>query len=66
MRRLGRGMMMPAGLLNRQSREAREVLYQFEQPFVMDTSKFERVFGGAVTPLRDGVRQTIAALQSSR
>ncbi|UVF22700.1 hypothetical protein HPT29_028230 (plasmid) [Microvirga terrae] len=40
--------------------------YQFEQPFVMDTSKFERTFGGSVTPLREGVRQTIAALQSTR
>jgi nucleoside-diphosphate-sugar epimerase len=65
MRRLGRGMLTLAGLFNRQIREAREVLYQFEQPFVMDTSKFERTFGGSVTPLRDGVRQTIAALQST-
>jgi nucleoside-diphosphate-sugar epimerase len=65
MRRLGRGKLMLAGLFNRQIREAREVLYQFEQPFVMDTSKFERTFGGSFTPLREGVRQTIAAPQSS-
>src|SRR4051812_20908693 len=65
MRRLGRGMLTLAGLVNRQIREAREVLYQFEQPFVMDASKFERVFGGSVTPLREGVRQTIDALQST-
>jgi hypothetical protein len=58
-------MLTLAGLFNRQIREAREVLYQFEQPFVMDTSKFERTFGGVVTPLREGVRQTIAALQST-
>jgi len=66
MRRLGRGMLTLAGLFNRQIREAREVLYQFEQPFVMDTSKFERTFGGSVTPLSEGVRQTIAALGSTR
>jgi hypothetical protein len=65
MRRLGRGMLTLAGLFNRQIREAREVLYQFEQPFVMDTSKFERTFGGSVTPLREGVRQTITALQAA-
>jgi nucleoside-diphosphate-sugar epimerase len=66
MRRLGRGMLTLAGVFNRQIREAREVLYQFEQPFVMDTSKFERTFGGSVTPLSEGVRQTIAALGSTR
>ena len=49
MRRLRRGMLTLAGLFKRQ---IREVHYQFEQPFVMDTSKFERVFGGSVTPLR--------------
>jgi nucleoside-diphosphate-sugar epimerase len=65
MRRLGRGVMTLAGVFNRQIREAREVLYQFEQPFVMDTSKFERTFGGSVTPLREGVRQTITALQAA-
>jgi len=42
-----------AGLFNRQIREAREVLYQFEQPFVMDTSKFERTFG-VIFPRVDG------------
>jgi hypothetical protein len=40
------------------------VLYQFEQPFVMDTSKFERTFEATITPLRDGIRQTLAALRS--
>jgi nucleoside-diphosphate-sugar epimerase len=64
MRRLGRGMMRLAGLFDRQIREAREVLYQFEQPFVMDTSKFERTFEATITPLRDGIRQTLAALRS--
>jgi len=48
MRRLGRGMLTLACLFSRQIRE----LYQFEQPFVMDTSKFERMFGGSITPLR--------------
>jgi nucleoside-diphosphate-sugar epimerase len=66
MRRLGRGMMTIAGLFNRQIREAREVLYQFEQPFVMDASKFERTFGGTVTPLREGLRQTLVVLRSAQ
>jgi len=66
MRRLGRGMVTIAGLFNRQIREAREVLYQFEQPFEMDASKFERTFGASVTPLQEGLRQTLAAFQATR
>jgi nucleoside-diphosphate-sugar epimerase len=65
MRRLNRAMVALAGLFNRQIREAHEVLYQFEQPFVMDTSKFEQAFGASVTPLREGIRQTLSALRSS-
>jgi len=62
MRRLGRGMVTIAGLFNRQIREAREVLYQFE----MDASKFERIFGASVTPLQEGLRQTLATFQAAR
>jgi hypothetical protein len=65
MRRLGQGMLALAGLFDRQIREAREILYQFEKPFVMDTVKFEQAFGASVTPLRDGIRQTLSALRSS-
>ena len=55
-----RGWMLAlAGLLDPVAREAREVLYQFEAPFVMDTAKFERVFGGRVTPLSEGIRRTL-------
>ncbi len=64
-RRLGRGMMTLAGLFNRQIREAREVLYQFEQHFVMNTSKFEQTFGATVTPLREGIRETLSELRAT-
>ncbi|WP_230532082.1 NAD-dependent epimerase/dehydratase family protein [Microvirga roseola] len=63
-KRIGRGMMTIAGLFNRQIREAREVLYQFEQPFVMDALKVKQTFGGTVTPLREGIRETLAALRA--
>lgn len=49
-----------AGLFDRQIWEAREVLYQFEAPFVMDTSKFEAAFGREVTPYDDAIRHTLA------
>jgi hypothetical protein len=40
-------------------REINEMAYEFEQPFVVDHSKFERAFGNTATPARDAVRQTL-------
>jgi nucleoside-diphosphate-sugar epimerase len=48
------------GLVNPMLRELAEVSYQFEQPFVLDTSKFESVFGAAGTPLADAISATVA------
>jgi secreted protein with Ig-like and vWFA domain len=36
------------------------MIYQFEQPFVIDSSKYQSAFGeAAVTSYREGVRQTL-------
>jgi len=40
-----RTMMLLGGLFSSQVREFREMLYQFEAPFVLDSSKYARVFG---------------------
>jgi hypothetical protein len=40
-----RPMIRLAGLFNPLLRELNETLYQFEQPFICDASKFERAFG---------------------
>jgi nucleoside-diphosphate-sugar epimerase len=48
------------GLVNPMLRELAEVSYQFEQPFVLDTSKYESVFGAAGTPLADAISATVA------
>jgi nucleoside-diphosphate-sugar epimerase len=40
-------------------RELREMLYQFERDFVVDSSRFEAAFGVQPTPLPDAVRQTL-------
>lgn len=47
------------GLFSPLMRELKETLYQFEQPFVVDHSKYERAFGAEVTPLRTGIRKTL-------
>ena len=41
-------------------REVMETLYQFEEPFVLDGSKYTRTFGDStVTPHREGIRRTL-------
>jgi nucleoside-diphosphate-sugar epimerase len=41
-------------------REVKEMLYQFEEDFVVDSSRFTRAFGLASTPLDDAIRATLA------
>jgi hypothetical protein len=35
------------------------MLYEFEEPFVVDHSKFERAFGGHATPLGEAIGDTV-------
>ncbi len=48
------------GLVNPMMRELAEMAYEFDEPFVLDTSKYELTFGAAGTPLADAVAATIA------
>lgn len=53
------GMFMPL------AREVIEMLYEFDAPFVMDSSKFVSAFGPfQVTPAREGLEKTIAWFRS--
>ena len=55
-----RMMMFLGGLFSSEVREFREMLYQFESPFVLDGSKYARVFGDVVpTPYREGIARTL-------
>ncbi len=47
------------GLFNPTIRELVELSYEFEQPFVLDTSKYESTFGTAATPLKAAVTATV-------
>lgn len=40
-------------------REVNEMLYEFEESFVIDHSKYERVFGNHATPLGEAIRETV-------
>ena len=59
MRVIRRPMMVVASLFSPTIREALEVFYQFDRPFVMDAGKFARRFGSRVTSHQDAVRATI-------
>ncbi len=47
-------------LFNSNLRELLEMLYQFEELFVLDSHKFESSFGMKVTSVREAVRQTLS------
>jgi nucleoside-diphosphate-sugar epimerase len=47
------------GLVNATMRELAEMLYEFDEPFIVDSAKFERAFGMSATPAADAVEQTV-------
>jgi nucleoside-diphosphate-sugar epimerase len=53
-----------AGLFDPRARETTEMLYQWERPFVLDASKFQRAFGPLEpTPHQQAVATTVAWFQ---
>ncbi len=57
---MGRVMMALGGLFIPGAREMVEMMYEFEQPFVVDSSKFTRTFGDLATPHTSAMRSTAA------
>ena len=53
-------MLRAMGLVNPMMRELAEMSYEFDQPFVLDTSKYENTFGAMGTPLATAVADTVA------
>jgi len=43
-----------------------EMLYQKEEPYVVDGSRFARLFSFSPTPLEEGVRRTIEWYRRAR
>ncbi|MDQ5810916.1 MAG: NAD-dependent epimerase/dehydratase family protein [Actinomycetota bacterium] len=54
------------GLFNPAIRETIEMLYEFEEPFVVDDSRFEREFGEQATPLREAIQHTVRWYREQR
>jgi nucleoside-diphosphate-sugar epimerase len=63
---VGRVMMTLAGLFIPEARETVEMMYEFERPFVVDSSRAEAAFGQRPTPLVEGIRDTVAWYRTHR
>jgi nucleoside-diphosphate-sugar epimerase len=59
-------MLAMIGLFKPDVRAVREVLYQSEEPWVVDHSKFERVFGADPTPLHEAIKATLDWFRTQR
>jgi nucleoside-diphosphate-sugar epimerase len=54
------------GLFNPGIRETIEMLDEFEEPFVVDHSKFEEAFGEQATPLRESIQRSLRWYREER
>lgn len=54
-----RGLVSFMGLFNPAMRELKEDMYRFEQPYVVDHSKFEKAFGFISTPHEEAIKETL-------
>ena len=61
---MGKAMMRIGGLFIPEARESVEMMYEFDKPFVIDSSKFEKTFGLKATPIRDAIKATVAWYKS--
>jgi nucleoside-diphosphate-sugar epimerase len=57
---MGKTMMTIGGLFIPEAKEMVEMMYEFEKPFIVDSSKFETAFGMKATPMREAIKETVA------
>jgi len=57
---MGKLMMWMGGLFIPEAKESVEMMYEFDQPFIVDSSKFENTFGMKATPMREAMKETVS------
>jgi nucleoside-diphosphate-sugar epimerase len=62
---LSRAMVTAVGLFNGTVRELKEMLYEFEEPYVVDSGRFESTFDVHATPLDVAIPATVDWYRSS-
>ena len=61
---MGKTMMRIGGLFIPEAKEQVEMMYEFEQPFIVDSNKFEKTFDMKATPMREAIKETVAWYRS--
>jgi nucleoside-diphosphate-sugar epimerase len=61
---MGKLLMQIGGLFIPEAKESVEMMYEFEKPFVVDSSKFEGTFGMKATPMREAIKETVTWFKS--
>jgi nucleoside-diphosphate-sugar epimerase len=61
---MGKTMLQIGGLFIPEAKETVEMLYEFDQPFIVDSSKFEKTFGVKATPMQQAIQETVAWYKS--
>jgi nucleoside-diphosphate-sugar epimerase len=61
---MGKFMMWMGGLFIPEAKESLEMMYEFDQPFIVNSSKFENTFGMKATPLKEAMQETVAWYKS--
>jgi nucleoside-diphosphate-sugar epimerase len=61
---MGKLMMSLGGLFIPEAKETVEMMYEFEKPFIIDSSKFETTFGMKAIPIREAIKETVAWYKS--
>jgi nucleoside-diphosphate-sugar epimerase len=59
-------VMRALGVFNPMMRELVEMTYEFDEPFVLDTTKYESTFGATGTPLATAVTETVRWYQAQK
>jgi nucleoside-diphosphate-sugar epimerase len=52
-------MMSVVALFNKYVRELKEMMYEFEEPYIVDSDKFVKAFGDHSTPLSESIPATV-------
>jgi len=65
-RAAGKTMISMLGLFNPMIREVKEMMYTWEEPYIVDHSKFEAAFGVEITSHEEALKETIAWFKSYR
>ena len=61
---MGKTMLTIGGLFIPEAKETVEMLYEFDRPFIVDSSKFEKTFGLKATPMQSAIKATVAWYRS--